>query len=306
MAPLTRDHLPLRRSLLAAALCCLITPFGVAHAAGTAMSPEVASILPANLKGVLHDALPKDLQSKETFVMATDGTLGKPIAWVENSTIKGVSIDIAQALGYVLGVKVEVTNTPFDGLIPSLQAGRAQFSVADMLDTKKREAVVDFVDYLVDGSSILVAADSKLHDLTLEKMCGLTVGSIRGSVEEGYLEKQAAKCKSEGKPALTVNVYQGNDQMLLAVVSGRTQAMMGASAQLAYIAQVSHGKAKQGGEPVGLAVDGIVVSKDSSLTKPMQLALQKLMDSGVYAKIFALYGLEGSMLPKATVNQARY
>ena len=34
--------------------------------------------------------------------------------------------------------------------------------------------------------------------------------------------------------------------------------------------------------------------------------IKKLMDSGVYAKIFALYGLEGSMLPKATVNQARY
>ena len=79
-----------------------------------------------------------------------------------------------------------------------------------MLDTKKREKVVDFVDYLVDGSSILVAADSKLPDLTLDKMCGLTVASIRGSVEQGYLEKQGAQCKADGKPALTANVYQGN------------------------------------------------------------------------------------------------
>ncbi len=42
-----------------------------------------------------------------------------------------------------------------------------------MLDTKKRDKqIVDFVDYLVDGSSILVAADSKVQDLTLDKMCG--------------------------------------------------------------------------------------------------------------------------------------
>ena len=313
MPPIARDRSPpaarrspFRRTLLAAAIGCLLAPFGVAHAANTAVDPQLAALLPANLKGVLHDALPKDLQSKGTFGMATDGTSGKPIAWVNGSTIKGVTVDMAQALGYVLGVKVTVTNTPFDDMIPSLQSGRAQFSISDMLDTKKRETVVDFVDYLVDGSSILVAADSKLHDLTLATMCGLTVGSIRGSVEEGYLEKQAAQCKAEGKPALTVNVYQGNDQMLLALVSGRTEAMMGASSQLAYIAQISHGKAKQGGAPVGVAVDGIAVPKNSGLTKPMQLALQKLMDSGVYEKIFALYGLQANMVPKATVNQARY
>jgi polar amino acid transport system substrate-binding protein len=175
-----------------------------------------------------------------------------------------------------------------------------------MLDAKKREQVVDFVDYLIDGSSILVAAGSSLHDLTLAKMCGLTAGSIRGSVEEGYLEKQAATCKSEGKPALTVNVYQGNDTMLLALVSGRVDVMMGASAQLAYVQEISHGKAKQGGAPVGVAVDGIAVLKSSGLAAPMQQALQKLMDSGVYMKILALYGMQENGLPAAKIDQASY
>lgn len=238
---------------------------------------------------------------------ATDGTSGKPIAWVDpNSAIEGIAVDMADALGYVLGVQIKVINTPFEDMIPSLQAGRADFSVSDMLDTKAREKTVNFVDYLIDGSSILVATNSRLHDLTLEKMCGLTVGSIRGSVEEDYLEKQAAQCKAEGKPALTVNAYQGNDTMLLALVSGRVDAMMGASAQLSYVRQISHGQAKYGGKPIGVAVDGIAVLKGSGLTAPMQQALQKLMDAGIYEKIFALYGMQSNSLPSATLNHASY
>lgn len=298
----------LRRILLAVMMAALLAPAGFAHAADSDETGlEVAKLLPTDLNGVLHGALPAALQSKPTLVVATDATLGKPYAWVEaDSSIKGVVADMAEALGYVLGMKVQIVNTPFDSMIPSLQAGRADFLISDMLDTKKREQIVDFVDYLVDGSSILVAADSKVQDLTLDKMCGLTVAAIRGGVEQGYLEKQGAQCKTEGKPALTANVYQGNDQMLLALISGRVDAVMGASAQLAYMAEVSHGKAKQGGAPIGVAVDGIGVLKGNGLAAAMQQALQKLMDSGVYGKILASYGMQSNSVPSATLNHAGF
>ena len=301
-----------RSSLYAASLVaivlCFLSGMPLAQAADTSgLTPEVAKLLPSDLAGSLHNTLPSGFKNKTTFVMATDATIGKPIAWISaDLTLKGVAVDVADALGYVLGVKVHAVNTPFDDMIPSLQSGRADFSASDMLDTKKRETVVDFVDYLIDGSSILVASDSKLHDLTLAQMCGLTAGAIRGSVEEGYLEKQTAACKTEHKPALTVNVYQGNDAMLLALVSGRADVIMGASAQLAFIQQNSHGDAKQGGPPVGVAVDGITTLKGNGLATSIQQALQKLMDAGVYQKILLLYGMQPNGLPEATLNHASY
>lgn len=297
-----------RRILLAAVTAPLLVSGGLACAAERdEAGPDVTKLLPSALHGVLHGALPPAVQSKPMLVVATDATVGKPYAWVESdSSIRGFVVDMAEALGYVLGLKVEIVNTPFDSMIPSLQAGRADFLISDMLDTRKRENVVDFVDYLVDGSSILVAADSKLKDLTLDQMCGLTVGAIRGSVEQGYLEKQGAQCKTAGKSALIANVYQGNDQMLLALISGRVDAIMGASAQLAYMAEVSHGKAKQGGPPVGVAVDGIGVSKGNDLGPVMQQALQKLMDSGVYGKILTSYGMQSNGVPSATLNHASF
>lgn len=297
-----------RRTLLGAVAAALLAPAGLAHAAGSGDAGlDVAKLLPPDLHGALHGAMPPAAQSKTMLVVATDATAGKPYAWVEpDSSIKGVVVDMAEALGYVLGMKVQVVNTPFEDMIPTLQSGRADFLISDMLDTKRRELVVDFVDYLVDGSSILVAADSKLQDLTLNKMCGLTVAAIRGSVEQGYLEKQGAQCKANGKPALTANVYQGNDQMLLSLISGRVDAIMGASAQLAYLAEVSHGRAKQGGAPIGVAVDGIGVLKGNGLAAPLQQALQKLMDSGVYGKILASYGMQSNSVPSATLDHSSF
>ena len=45
---------------------------------------------------------------------------------------------MAEALGYVLGVKVQVVNTPFEDMIPSLQSGRADFP--DLRHARHQEA----------------------------------------------------------------------------------------------------------------------------------------------------------------------
>jgi polar amino acid transport system substrate-binding protein len=265
---------------------------------------EVAALLPADLKGKLADRVPN---RGKPLVMATDVTVGEPIAWTEegDKTVKGLSVDMAGAVGYVLGVDVKTTHSAFDGIIPGVQGGRYDMSLSIMLDTKERQKSVDFVDYLIDGSSILVAGDSDLKDLTLDDMCGLKAGALRGSVEVGYLEEQSKRCKAAGKKSVDIGTYQGNNEMLLAIQSRRLEVMMGAASQLAYVESNSNGKVRQGGEPIGQALDGIALNKNSGLTGPVSEALQLLIDSGTYKKIFALYGMEQNAVDKATVNNAK-
>lgn len=269
---------------------------------------EVADLLPANLDGKLHDELPAPLRDKSRLVMATDATIGEPITWTDEDSgeLKGLSVDMATALGYVLGIPVKATNASFDSFIPGLQAGRYDLSISVMLDTKERQQSVDFVDYLQDGSSILVATDSDLNDLTLADMCGLSVGALRGSVEAEYLDEQTKKCSDAGQDGIDIGIYQGNDQMLLAVKSGRLDVMMGAASQLSYVEATSHGAVRQGGEPIGQALDGIAIPKDSPLAQPLQQALQELIDSGAYDKIFGLYGMKQNTVDQATLNHAEY
>lgn len=56
----------------------------------------------------------------------------------------GVSVDFAKALGEYLGREVEISNTAWDGLIPSLKTGKADLVISSMTITEKRREEVEF------------------------------------------------------------------------------------------------------------------------------------------------------------------
>lgn len=58
----------------------------------------------------------------------------------------GISVDIAYALGEYLGVTVEIVNTDFGSIIPSIQSGEIDIAIASMSITEARMEVVDFTD----------------------------------------------------------------------------------------------------------------------------------------------------------------
>jgi len=56
----------------------------------------------------------------------------------------GVSVDFAKAFGDSIGKKVEIVDTAWDGLIPSLKTGKADMVVSSMTITADRSKEVDF------------------------------------------------------------------------------------------------------------------------------------------------------------------
>ena len=255
----------------------------------------------------LHSLLPADIQKSGKLIMATDATIGAPFASFgsDNKTIVGVNVDIANALGKVLGVRIEVKNTPFGTFIPGLQAKRYDFSVSVMLDTKEREQVVDFVDYIKDGSGFLVRSSDSRDNLRLGDMCGMKAAAISGSVEQEDLQAQSKKCTAAGKKAVSLSVFAENAQGILALTSGRVEVWTGDSDQNAWFKQQNNGAVKQSGVPFGAGIDGIAVLKGNSLVTPIQEALQMLMDDGTYKQILARYGIQDSALSKATLNNGQ-
>ncbi|MCR3905564.1 MAG: transporter substrate-binding domain-containing protein [Tenericutes bacterium] len=59
---------------------------------------------------------------------------------------EGISVDIAYALGEYLGREVEIVNTDFGSIIPSIQSGEIDIAIASMSITDARKEVVDFSD----------------------------------------------------------------------------------------------------------------------------------------------------------------
>ncbi|MCL1828797.1 MAG: transporter substrate-binding domain-containing protein [Oscillospiraceae bacterium] len=58
----------------------------------------------------------------------------------------GVSVDLAKAIGEHLGLEVEIVDTAWEGLIPSLMTGKADMIISSMTVTEKRKEEVNFSD----------------------------------------------------------------------------------------------------------------------------------------------------------------
>ncbi|MFA6801735.1 MAG: transporter substrate-binding domain-containing protein [Acholeplasmataceae bacterium] len=59
---------------------------------------------------------------------------------------EGISVDIALAFGEYLGREVEIINTDFSSIIPSIQSGEIDIAIASMSITDARKESVDFSD----------------------------------------------------------------------------------------------------------------------------------------------------------------
>jgi polar amino acid transport system substrate-binding protein len=102
-------------------------------------------------------------------------------------TIVGFDVDIANAIAKKLGVKLEIKDMDFKGLIPALQAGRIDMIVAGMTPTPERAKSVDFSDLYYNSQQVVVVKNdspiSKFDDLK-----GKTV-----AVQIGTTSEEAAK-----------------------------------------------------------------------------------------------------------------
>ncbi|MCK5732412.1 MAG: transporter substrate-binding domain-containing protein [Tenericutes bacterium] len=58
----------------------------------------------------------------------------------------GISVDVALAFGVFIGREVEIVNTNFSSIIPSLNSGIIDIAIASMSITEEREIAVDFTN----------------------------------------------------------------------------------------------------------------------------------------------------------------
>ena len=108
--------------------------------------------------------------------------------------IVGFDIDIANYIAKELKFDLELKESDFNGLIPSLQAKRADFVMAGMTPTTDRKKNVDFSGIYYEARDTIVALKS--NNLTeTSALSGKKVGVQLGSIQEQNAKKIAEKVK---------------------------------------------------------------------------------------------------------------
>jgi polar amino acid transport system substrate-binding protein len=264
--------------------------------ASTPATSEIASIAAQ---------VPAKVKSKGTLTVAADATYA-PDEFIapDGHTVIGMDADLAKALAAAMGLKANVVNQTFDTIIPGLAAGKYDMGASSFTDTKAREKVVDFVTYFTAGTSFYTKAQGGTAVNSLADLCGHTVAVEKGTTEQTDATTQGAKCKSAGKPGVTLLVFPDQNGVNLAVQSGRAQVGMADSPVAAYAVKQSGGLLKLVGQPYGTVPYGLALPKGNGMTKPVLAALKALMADGSYMKILAKWGLQPGAISNPTINGA--
>lgn len=130
--------------------------------------------------------------SEEKIVVLTSSGYA-PYEMVDTSgKLTGFDIELMEAIAEELGFVIEWKDVDFDGIVASLQSGKADIAIAGLTPTEERKEMVDFSEYyyqLTDELTNVFLFDANNFELnSLEGLAGLTVGAQIGTVQESYLE----------------------------------------------------------------------------------------------------------------------
>jgi polar amino acid transport system substrate-binding protein len=243
-----------------------------------------------------------------------DGVLniGSDIAYApieffdESNTAVGLDVDLANAMAEVLGIEISFANGAFDGLLPSLAAGRHDAIMSAMTATDDRKQTVDFVEYFTAGSGIIVPTGNPNGITSIEDLCGLRVAVQEGTIQVEYLEGSpeagggmSEDCVNAGGDEITVLKFPSDPEAVQALLAGQADAEIADYPVATYSVTQNEGRIEiVSGYQFDPGNYGIAVRKTSSeLRTVLEAALARIKADGTYDTILAKWELEAGALP---------
>ena len=272
-------------------------PSSSSSAAGTSSSAAPGA-------GSLSSELPAAVKSKGTLTVAADASYA-PNEFVDTDgkTVIGMDVDLADAIGAKLGLKVSVVNAGFDTIIPGLASGKYDMGASSFTDTKAREATVDFVTYFSAGTSFFGKAGT-VSVKSLSDLCGHSVSVEKGTTQADDAAAQNTTCTGAGMKAVDVQVYDDQSGANLAISSGRADVSMADSPVAAYQVKQSAGAFALSGDSYGAAPYGFALPKGNGMTQPVLDAVKAIMSDGEYTAILTKYGVQAGAITAPVINGA--
>ena len=130
-----------------------------------------------------------DSQEQEVLTVAMELAYPPFETKDEQGNPSGVSVDFMKDFGEYIGKEIRIENISFDGLIPSLQTGKADMVMSSMTITEERKETVDFSESYANALlAVLTNKDSQITSVDDLNQEGKKVAVKTGST--GYLYAQ--------------------------------------------------------------------------------------------------------------------
>jgi polar amino acid transport system substrate-binding protein len=262
----------------------------------TAAAPAVDDALAAKV--------PDAIKSDGKILIGTDASYApNEFLDTDGKTVIGFDVDLFNAVAAKLGLETEWQSATFDAIIPGVQSGKYEMGISSFTINDDRKQQVNMVSYFSAGTQWATKAGNPTG-IQPDDACGKKVAVQTNTVQdtEDLPERQEA-CQRAGKPEITVERYQRQDQATAAVVSGKDDAMLADSPVTAYAVEQTNGQLELLGDIYDAAPYGYVIKKDQTeYAQAVADAVNALISDGTYRTILEKWGVEAGAIETAAVN----
>ena len=202
-----------------------------------------------------------------------------------DAKIVGADIALAQKIADDLGVKLEIVDMKFDGIIPAVQSGQVDMGIAAFSNTPERAKEVDFSN-IYDKSEQMLVVDAQNKDkyTSVDALSGLKVGAQKGTIQSNLITKELTKStlfELDKFPALALEVQNGNIAGLVADASVAKSLISGSCGKLAAANFTFTSEAAK----VGKAV--VIKKGNSGLVDAVNKSVDAFVSDGSWDKAYA-------------------
>ena len=202
-----------------------------------------------------------------------------------DAKIVGADIALAQKIADDLGVKLEIVDMKFDGIIPAVQSGQVDLGIAAFSNTPERAKEVDFSN-IYDKSEQMLVVDAQNKDkyTSVDALSGLKVGAQKGTIQSNLITKELTKStlfELDKFPALALEVQNGNIAGLVADASVAKGLISGSCGKLAAANFTFTSEAAK----VGKAV--VIKKGNSGLVDAVNKSVDAFVSDGSWDKAYA-------------------
>jgi|HubBroStandDraft_6_1064221.scaffolds.fasta_scaffold592296_1 polar amino acid transport system substrate-binding protein len=232
------------------------------------------------------DAL-DEVKKRGTLIVGTEAAY-VPYEFVKDGNIIGYDPDIIEIMVKNLGVKADIIDTAWAGIIPSLYANKFDCIISAMTMTKERaEKVLFSMPYAEATNVILLRADED-RIKTADDLSGKIIGVQLGSAAAGIIKVFEAKLTAAGKPGFAeVKQYEHYPEAYQDLLNKRVDAVVNSKSTMMVVMKDAPGKFKMiGGITDITAYFGMAFRKeDTGLRDFVNTQLAQLKTDGTLSKL---------------------
>jgi polar amino acid transport system substrate-binding protein len=185
-----------------------------------------------------------EVKKRGTLIVGTEAAY-VPYEFVKEGKIIGYDPDIVDLIVGKLGVKAQLIDTAWNGIIPALYAKKFDCIVSAMTITKERAEKVLFSMPYADASNVILLRADEERIKTANDLSGKIVGVQLGSAAAGIIKTFETKLKADGKPGYSdVKQYEHYPEAYQDLLNKRTDAVVNSKSTLMVVLRDAPGKFK--------------------------------------------------------------